>query len=221
MESRDQTHRMVGLTKSRIEALTDGIFAFAMTLLVTGMDLPSVAHPLAEGGVQNILMELLPDFVHYVIAFITLAGFWFIHHVQYHHIRYIDRRLLWINIMSLLFVALVPFSTSLAGDFPQDRIASLELEANLFVIGLMSSWQWSYACRNHRLVDPSLDKATVAAGKRRGTVVPAVSGFAMMLSILNIPWSLLVYLLVPVTLGVIPSGWGHEKLSANDSSGTN
>jgi len=211
MEHSDESTRIVGLTKGRIEALTDGIFAFAMTLLVTGMDLPIGAHSVAPGKVHEILVGLFPDFMHYIIAFVTLAGFWVAHHVQYHSIRFIDRKLLWINIASLLFVALIPFSTALVGDYPYDSLASIVLEANLLIIGVLFYWQWWYASKDYRLVDRSVGPAAIASGKRRNLVVPTLSVAAIILALLNIPWSTAVYFLVPVLIAVVPSGRARER----------
>jgi len=203
--------RSEGLTKGRIEALTDGIFAFSMTLLVTGMDISAVGRSGISLNVRGILAGLYPDFIHYAIAFVTLAGFWVGHHAQYHHIRFIDTKLLWTNIFSLMFVALVPFSTSLAGDFPDDTLSALVLEVNLLIIGLLFFWQWSYACKEHRLVDQNLRPAEIDAGTNRNLVVPAISVLAIALALLNIQWSIAVYLLVPIILAVIPPRWASQR----------
>ena len=143
----------------------------------------------------------------------TLAGFWYSHHVQYHHIRFIDRKLLWVNIVSLMLVALVPFSTSLAGDYPDDPLASAVLEANLLVIGLLFYWQWAYACKGHRLVEENLSPRTIDEGKKRSSVIPVLSVVALVLAFLNVRWSSVVYLLVPVLLALVssnPSRQQHE-----------
>jgi uncharacterized membrane protein len=199
------------MTKGRIEALTDGIFAFAMTLLVTGMDLPGTQYGQVPGTASKVLANLYPDFVHYVIAFLTLAGFWYTHHVTYHHIRSMNARLLWINIVTLMFVALVPFSTSLAGDYPSDPLASSVLEANLLIIGLLFYWQWSYACMNRRLIEADVDSRVITQVKKRSLVVPAVSIVALALAFLNIRWSSAVYFVVPVILALVPHNARHKR----------
>ena len=200
---KDSEH--VGLTKGRIEALTDGIFAFAMTLLVTGLDLFGSKQTQIPSAALDVLSRLYPDFVHYVIAFMTLAGFWYSHHSQYSHIRFIDRKLLWVNIVSLMFVALVPFSTSLAGDYPDDPLASAVLEANLLVIGLLFYWQWAYACKGYRLVEEKLSLRTIEQGKKTSFIIPALSVVALVLAFMNVRWSSAVYLLVPVLLALLSS----------------
>jgi uncharacterized membrane protein len=179
-----------GLTKGRVEALTDGIFAFAMTLLVTTLDFPK-----ADLAVPFTLH--LPDFTNYAIAFVVLAGFWVAHHHLFHHVRFIDRTLLWMNVLSLLFVALVPFSTDIAGDYTNLPVTSIFFEANLLVIGLSLFFIWRYATAGRRLVDPDLGERTVRLEARRCLVIPAVSAVGILIALLGSDWSTLVYVATP------------------------
>ncbi len=206
MAARDRTTQTLGFTKERVEALTDGIYGFAMTLLVIGVGIPSAGPAVAEDTlVVDIIAAELPDFIHYVTAFLILAGFWLSHHIQYTEIRAIDRTLIWMNILSLLFVALVPFSTTLAGDFPDSSTAAIVLETNLLIIGLVSFWQWRYATRGHRFADPDLDPGIIRIGLQKTLVVPAISAVAIVLALLGIPWSILIYIAIPFVMASFPS----------------
>ena len=182
--------QVAGLTKGRLEALTDGIFAFAMTLLVTTLDFPK-----ADLAVPFTLH--LPDFTNYAIAFVVLAGFWMAHHMLFHYIRSIDRTLLWMNVVSLLFVALVPFSTDIAGDYTSLPLTSIFFEVNLLIIGLSLFSIWRYATTERRLVDPALGDETVALEGRRCLVIPAVSAIGILVALLGSDWSTLVYVATP------------------------
>ena len=114
---------------SRIEALTDGIFTIAMTLLVLGIEVPQSA-PLPH--VYDLLSSLIPDVIHNVISFLALAVLWVLYHQQYHHIRDIDHTILWLNIVWLLLVGLIPFTTSLADTYSGSRFANIPFALNLF-----------------------------------------------------------------------------------------
>jgi uncharacterized membrane protein len=204
MAAQDRTTETIGFTKGRVEALTDGIYGFAMTLLVIGVGLPTGTPAIAEDArVYEIIVSLVPDFIHYVIAFLILARFWVGHHIQYNDIHSIDRRLLWINTLSLLFVALVPFSTTLAGDYPDSPPAALVLEINMLIIGLIYFWQWRYATRDYRYVDPDLDPEKIRIGLQKTLVIPAISVVAVILSLSGIPWSILIYMAIPVVMATI------------------
>ncbi|MDD1664153.1 MAG: TMEM175 family protein [Methanomicrobiales archaeon] len=190
----EEGEQISGLTKGRVEGLTDGIFAFAMTLLVTTLDFPDSAGPLPPLALH------LPDLLNYVIAFVVLAGFWIAHHVLFHHIRFIDRTLLWANVLSLLFVAVLPFSTDLVGDYSDLPLAAIFFEANLLAIGISLFLIWMYATAGRRLVDRSLSERIVRIQAERCLVIPLISGIGIFLALLGYTWTTLVYAATPALL---------------------
>lgn len=195
MES--ETEKQIGFGKNRIESLSDCIFAFSMTLLVIGIEAPDSLSVISPSLILPAVQDLLPDFVHYVIAFLLIAALWVLHHMQFHKIHYADHNLLWITIGSLLFVALIPFSTDLVGDFPTYPICAFIFELNLLITGLLFYLQWSYATYHRNLMDPSISDAAIRAGKLRAAVIPALSLSGIILSVAGIQWSTLIYLFAP------------------------
>ena len=183
------------LGKNRIEALTDGVYAFAMTLLVTSMILPHAADAPAVTA-AGALTLLIPDFIHYVIAFFILAAFWTAHHLQFNQIRFITRPFLTLNIIGLFFVTLVPFTTSFVGDYP-DTLASIVFELNLMVLGLMMFVQWYYAAHNRRLISPRYPEPKVQRGLYRNLVTPILSLAGVILALAGSQDSTMIYLLSP------------------------
>ena len=114
------------LATTRLEALTDGIFAFAMTLLVLSITLPddpggNSYMPNAE--LKELLFHEWQRFLNYAIAFLLLASFWMNHSKAFHMMKATEHRHTWINIIFLMFVALAPFTTALVGDYSDDSIA--------------------------------------------------------------------------------------------------
>jgi uncharacterized membrane protein len=107
-----------GISKARIEALTDGVFAIVMTLLVLGIVVPHLSHLEASTELPKRLLDLRPVFLSYASSFIVLGFFWIGHDSQFHHIKRVNRTLLWITIFYLMFIALIPFSTALLGEYP-------------------------------------------------------------------------------------------------------
>ena len=190
-----------GMTTHRIEALTDGIYAIAMTLLVLNLALPGQGIGVTQTEeVHNLLLGQAHKFFSYALSFILLAIFWINHHRQFHFIKRTDHNHLWINIVGLMFIALVPFSTSLSGDYPNETISKLFFDANLFIIGILGSLNWIYATRGYRLVDRSIDPQRVVLGKKRGLVTPLVALLAMVLSFITPSWSSCAYILIPIIL---------------------
>lgn len=190
-----------GMTTQRIENLADGIFSIAMTLLVLNLALPEVGTGLTlTTELHTLLFGQTHKFFNYALSFILLAIFWIVHHQQFHFIKRTDHTHLWINIFILMFVALVPFSTSLTGDYPDETVAKLFFDLNLFILGSLNALNWTYATKDYRLVDRGLDPRHIAIGNRRDAVIPVVALLAMVLSLIIPKWSSCVYLLIPIML---------------------
>ena len=139
--------------RNRIEALTDGVFAVAMTLLVLDIKVPELQQALASTQLPHELLALWPKLLSYSISFVILGVYWVGHHLQLAFIRTADRLLLWINMLFLLFVVLVPFSTALLSEYTNQRVAIAVYGANLIAIGLVLALHWWYATNQRRHVD--------------------------------------------------------------------
>jgi uncharacterized membrane protein len=192
----------IGFSKNRLEALTDGIFAVAMTLIIVGI-FPDALQTVSAGSAAGIIARVAPDFYHYIIAFLILAGFWIGHHMQTRYLRAIDRTFLWINIFVLMFVALVPFTSSIAGDYPYDPLAAILFEGNVLTVGLLLIVSGKYIHTHPCLLSEKSDPATLAVSSMRGFVIPGLSAIGMLLALVGIPWTTTIYMAVPIVLRVI------------------
>jgi uncharacterized membrane protein len=187
---------LVPLSTRRIEALTDGIFAIAMTLLVLTLTLPDATQ--TKLNLSELLAAQWPKFFNYALSFALLAIFWIVHHQQFHYIRRTNRTHIWINIGILMFVALVPFTTDVAGDYSRQTIAELLFSGNLLILGLFFLLNWVYSCHNHRLVDADLSRRAIFRGTIRNCITPIVAAISMIVAPFVPRWGLTVYLLIPV-----------------------
>ena len=184
-----------GLTKSRIEALSDGIFAVAMTLLVLDIKPPEVTKVAA---LSRELLALWPRCLSYAVSFMMLGIYWVGQHNQFHLIRCADRTLLWINIVFLMAISFVPFSTALLSAYPLQPSAQTVYGGNLIAIGLLLLWHWTYATHRHRLVDPELDDRMIRAVIKRILIGPALFTLAIASSSLSAVASLVLYVVAPL-----------------------
>lgn len=195
------TGRLDGLeyhiSKNRMETLVDGIFAIAMTLLVLGISPPRPQVSMATAVLPFMMESLIPQVFIFVIAFLVLAFFWLGHHRQFHFVHRIDPALLWINILILIAIVFVPFSTDLAGDYPVVMDATLLFHANMFIVGFLFTLQWHHIRRHEHLCEPVPEKAIVHAWFYRSMLVPVVAVIGGILCLFNPPVSLLVYLVLP------------------------
>ncbi len=167
-----------GMGKNRIEALTDGIFAVAMTLLVLDIKPPVHLRFETNDALIDHLSVLKHSFVMYAISFVVVAMFWMGHHLQFHFVRRVDRQLLWINLLFLLVVVAVPFSTNLVGDHGHLQLSVVVYAVNLLVLTLLLFLQLRHLAASPHLTDPDLTREAVTHLRRQLLlfgVVPVVS----------------------------------------------
>ncbi len=136
---------MLTLGKSRIEALSDGVFAIAMTLLVLKLEVPGLMHHASNADMLQQLLDLAPAFATYIVTFLIAGGFWFLHHLTFHFIRQVSGLLLWINLVFLMFVALLPFSAGLMGHLFVHPVSQLFYYGNQLAIAVLLILHWQYA----------------------------------------------------------------------------
>ena len=107
---------MLGNDLTRLLALSDGFFATVMTILVLDLKLPDLSQLGSQGGTRRVLDELAIRLFSYVLTFVVAGVYWMSHHSDFGYIERYNRRLLWYNLMFLLFVGLLPFSTAGLGN---------------------------------------------------------------------------------------------------------
>jgi uncharacterized membrane protein len=140
-------NRLAGRNLDRLAALSDGVFAVAMTLLVLDIHVP--AHELIqdEAGLWQALVGLAPRLLTYLMSFVTLGIFWLGQQAQLDRFARADRDLVWIHIGFLALVSVMPLSTALLGAFVTYRIALLAYWLNIALLGLVLYGSWRYASR--------------------------------------------------------------------------
>ena len=150
-------------SKHRVEALTDGIFAVAMTLLVIELKVPDPHAVESQQQLADALVQLSPKALSWVISFLVLATFWISHHRLFHYVRHVDTGLLWRNIWQLMFVSLMPFSAALLGEFPRTDIAQIAYNGNMVVLGLLSLLKIHHVRKHPELSSHPMEPGTYHA----------------------------------------------------------
>jgi uncharacterized membrane protein len=117
--------RIAGQSVERLAALSDGVFAVAMTLLVLDLRVPLADAIHSEHDLGRALLASSPRFIVYLLSFLTLGILWVGQQTQLNHLTRSDRHLTWIHIAFLFAASVTPFSTTLLAAFPRYRIALL------------------------------------------------------------------------------------------------
>jgi uncharacterized membrane protein len=190
-------HPAESMVKSRTEALSDGIFAFAMTLLVISLAVPPIPEKDAPAELPGILAGMRGEFIIFVIAFFIIASFWLSHHRIVRRVQYVNDRLIWINIVFLFFIVLIPFSTTISGDYSNVLEAVLFFHGNLLVASLLLALMWWYIVRHAAELNPGGEEPGFS-GMERAFIIPVVALIAMGVALVNTEASFWCYILTPV-----------------------
>ncbi len=188
-----------GWTGGRILSLTDNVFAFAMTLLILNFVIPS---DLPTENIQQLFVNLWPQFLTYFMSCAVLGTFWVGHHNLFTLVKHVDRKSVWINIIFVSFIVLIPFTTGILRMFYTDSIATIAYGFNLVICGLTAYWFWTHAVK-HNLLKEDVDQETISIMRYRivvpvtgavlvtllGFIAPIVSlfSFAILFFLVTIP----------------------------------
>lgn len=146
-------NKISGKDVGRIVAISDGVFGVAMTLLVLEIRIPVMETIHTDGQLISAFLELKEKFLVYFLAFMTSGIFWMGHSAQYRHIIQSDRNLSWINLLFLLTVTLLPFTTAFLGDYTHFKFPVAVYWLNIFLMGAILYVNWAYAYK-HNFVNP-------------------------------------------------------------------
>jgi uncharacterized membrane protein len=157
---------------ARLLALSDGVFAFALTLLVVELVVPTLSRgQLGQLGAQ--LLDQAPSYFSYLISFLVVSSYWYQHHRIFRYVRRWDAGLIVLNLGMLLFIAVMPFPTAIMGRYGDQTLAVVIYAVVLGTTGTLAWLMWLYAIRRH-LVTPSLDRRTGGRLLLRASVTPLV-----------------------------------------------
>ena len=129
---------------SRIEALSDGVFAIILTLLVLEIAVPK---NLSSQSLHEVLSELRPTAVAWVISFLITGMYWVSHRDLFARVRVVNRDLVWLNLLFLLPASLIPFAASVLGEYPDEPIALHIYGVILIAVTLMRVAMYFYVGR--------------------------------------------------------------------------
>jgi uncharacterized membrane protein len=160
----------------RLTALSDGLFATVLTLLVLDLRLPEALS--TQSGDKTVFLRWVgPHLFSYLLTFFVAGVYWLAHHRDFDHVRDYDRTLLGYNLLFLLFVGLLPFSTaalSTSGFRSSDYAFFWAIYcANIILAGMLLTLTWVYAV-SHGQVDPEITPELSRQIITRQMATPAV-----------------------------------------------
>jgi uncharacterized membrane protein len=165
---------------NRLHALTDGVYAIAMTLLVLELHVPD-----ARSSSELIagLVALAPTLFSFALGFAVLGTYWVGSAVNLSHLARVNRAALFLNVLQLFFISLLPFSTAILGRYPDEAAAVIVYAIHLEALGLAQYVHWVYVLRHPELVHAPIDASAARATTIRILVGPAAWAVAMLLAL--------------------------------------
>ena len=179
----------------RMLFFSDAVFAIAITLLVLDLKLPTVGAEGGETAFQEALLGLLPSAIGFLWSFVLIGQTWIEHHRMGRFLAGTDRGLLWWDLALLMFVALMPFTTSLVSEHFASGTAVGLYAAAFGLLGMCKVGLWRHA--QHRGLIHGHPKEVQEIG-RRVWATPIVSLAVVLLAIVGVPYAYTLFVTIPV-----------------------
>ena len=185
-------HRFFNL--SRLEALGDAVFAFALTLLALDIRLP----PTEPNALAQGILALLPKLLIFAFAFLVIGHQWDVHQRTLMLIIRVDGVFVWLYLLSLMFVVLMPASADILGRYPLQPLALAFFGANTALLCLASWIMWQYASHAGRLLDDGIEPAIIKLIGRLWLSTPVIIAVTIPLAFVSVYPVYIVWFLLPV-----------------------
>ena len=159
----------------RILALSDGVFAIAI-LLIIAIAIPATT---SDAGLSGALLRLWPRYLAYVLSFLVIARFWVTHHLAFQLIARYDATLVWLNLLLLMLVAFLPFPTAVLGEHIGSPAAAVLYAISVGLAGVASAAYWWYASGRGNLLRPDVGRVRVRALRAHSLSGPVFFGLSL------------------------------------------
>jgi uncharacterized membrane protein len=198
-ESRDLT---------RVLALSDGVFAIAMTLLAIDLILPEIRGGLVSQALAQELFDLVPKFFAFALAFYLVLVKWMAHRRMFAVVTRVDSTLLWLNGFFLLWIAFMPVPTAALGRYPSEPLALIFFGVTQIITTAVQWGMWLYITGGRRLIAASVNDETIRFFNVRNAVQIALLAIVTLVAVFNV-WLALGLMLV----GIVAFTWfvGRER----------
>ncbi len=194
------------VSKTRFEALNDGVFGIAMTLMVIGINVPEGMSIKTSADMLQALMSMWPQFFNYLLSFAIIMSMWIKNNGILRHIQSISKPYTLLSLASLMFICLLPFSSSLMGDYAENPVAEIVFHVNLLALGILNMLRFFHLRKRSDLIFEEY-RDDISGGRffHDTVVFIAVPILAIVMAPFIPGYSTMCYLLMPL-LGMI-----HEK----------
>jgi uncharacterized membrane protein len=197
---RTNRHPGIGASK-RMEALSDGIFAIAATLLVLEIRVPQLEDP---SRMTNALIEILPSLVGFIFSFLNILIFWVNHDSIGKVINFFDAKLTYLNIIFLMMISLIPFTTALVSRYPFNLIAVSIYGLIFLLASIVACLMYYHVAFTGKLMHENITLRSRKKIWKRIIPGPFLFAVAIALGLIHVYIPIIIYILVPMLYLVLP-----------------
>jgi uncharacterized membrane protein len=147
------------ISKVNLERITNGIYAFTMTLMVRNITTPAAGSITDDLSFAQYLISIILQITDFIGAFIILGMFWLFYFQMFHRMKTFDYRFLYLHLLSLMIVVFVPFTQSFASQSETVPASNIMFQINYLALSVLLIWQWHHARSHPALLEPELTGA--------------------------------------------------------------
>jgi TMEM175 potassium channel family protein len=184
----------------RTISFSDAVIAIAITLLALDLKVPQVPESSAAGELLPALLGLWPNLFSFLLSFWIIGSYWLAHRRISELVGAYDQRMQLINLLFLMWIVLMPFSTALVGEYEHQQLPVIIYAVHNILTSLTLTWLWRHAIRDSRLVEANLDPRLVGHSHFRSLVVQSVFVLSIGISFISVDVARLSWVLIwPLT----------------------
>ncbi|MCH8904065.1 MAG: DUF1211 domain-containing protein [Bacteroidetes bacterium] len=186
------------MSKTRLEAFSDGVIAIIITILVLELEMPEIHEGDGGSGLLHALPELMPQLIAYMVSFLVVAIFWVNHHSFFHRLETTNHTLIWLNVHFLFWISLIPFPTGYMGEHPFSIAANIMLAAVFLMGSLAFKIMSSYSMFRSDICEDSLLIAEKKRIARIEWIGPILYGLAVLAAFVDTRISIGMLVVTPL-----------------------
>ena len=197
-----------GTDNGRTISFSDAVIAIAITLLALDLKVPQVPDSSAAAELPSALLELWPNLFSFVLSFWIIGSYWLAHRRISQLVGAYDPTMQLINLLFLMWIVLMPFSTALVGEYERQQLPVVIYAVHNILTSLTLTWLWQHAIRDRRLVEANFDPNLVRYSNFRSLVVQGVFLLSIGISFISVDAARLSWVLIWPLTGVVLQRYG-------------
>jgi uncharacterized membrane protein len=193
---------MEPITKVNLERITNGIYAFTMTLMVRNIVTPLPGTITNDAALFRYLDVTVLSIIDFIGAFIILGMFWLFYFQIFHRMKMVDFHVLHVHLLSLMVVVFVPFTQSFTDDRSGIPASQFLFQLNYLILAILLAYTWYYVRNRPALLQEGVTEPEASYLSAKFAVPLGVAALGIGLVILGFHYIDILYLLPFVIIGI-------------------